>query len=411
MRRFEEYLRRQGNVNQKQIPFYLKWVERYLKFVSDESNGKGNTEIIRRFTETLSLQYAAWQVAQAKDAVRRYMYFISREEHEAGSPCILSADTSALDNVEERCRKMIRLKQLSYQTEKTYLQWFRRFREFTQGDKPTADVLRSFLSHLAVDKRVSAATQKQAFNALLFVFRSVLHIDIRGLDDVVPSRKPRRLPVVLSETEVSAIMKNLDGAYLLMAKILYGAGLRLSECMSLRIKDIDFERGIITVRSGKGEKDRQTVLPSRLVEEMRQQMESARRYFDNDRKRGIAGVILPKALERKYPHAGREWQWFWLFPARKLSVDPMTNVSRRYHIFPSSLQKAFRTAVRASPVVKHATVHTLRHSFATSLVEHGYDIRTIQELLGHANVSTTMIYTHVATRNKIGVISPVDRLG
>lgn len=410
MRQFEEYLRRQAKVHHQRIPYYMKWVKMYLEFTQGEGGEKHGVETVRSFTEMLSLHREAWQVSQAQDAVRHYVYYLSckkPENHAEHRPVPHVTDG---ESIIERCRKMIRLKQLSYQTEKTYLQWLRRYEEYLDGRKPAADSLRSFLSHLAVEKRVSAATQKQAFNALLFVFRHVLHIDIHGLNDVVPSRKDRRLPVVLTEAEVSGILTHLRGEYLLMAKMLYGAGLRLGECVSLRIKDLDFGRGSITVRSGKGDKDRQTVLPSGIVGDLREQMERARRYYDDDQRTGVAGVMLPKALERKYPHAGREWGWFWLFPARKLSVDPLTNVVRRYHLFPSSLQKAFRAAVRGSLVAKHATVHTLRHSFATNLIEYGYDIRTVQELLGHSHVSTTMIYTHVATRNKLGVISPVDRL-
>lgn len=307
--------------------------------------------------------------------------------------------------------RLMRLKHMSRRTEKTYLLWIMRFKSFTAG-KACADLteqdLRNFLSFLAVERHVSAATQRLAFNAVLFMYRNVLAVEVNGLGSVVPSRVPRRLPVVLAKDEVRSVFSQLHGTHLLMATIIYGGGLRLQECLSLRIKDVDFSRNCLTIRGGKGEKDRETVLPERVCESLKRHLEGVRALYDRDRKKNVAGVSIPDALERKYVNAGTEWSWFWVFPSENLSIDPVTRIVRRHHVYPTTLQKAFRVAVRASGIVKHATVHTLRHSFATHLVEKGYDIRTIQELLGHADVSTTMIYTHVATKNKLGVTSPVD---
>jgi integron integrase len=307
----------------------------------------------------------------------------------------------------------MRIRHYSLKTEKAYLSWIRRFGAFVQQRKPgtlSDQELRNYLSYLAVEKAVAAATQKLAFNALLFLYRNVLGIEIEGLSTVVPSHIPRRLPEVLSVEELRKVFSCMSGTSLLMAKLIYGGGLRLQECLSLRIKDLDFSRNCVTIKGGKGDKDRQTVLPERVCDELKRHLERVRGIFDRDRGERVAGVVMPGALERKFPAASTEWAWFWVFPSPNLSVDPHSRVVRRFHVYPSTLQRAFRLAVQESGLTRHATIHTLRHSFATHLIEKGYDIRTIQELLGHADVSTTMIYTHVASRNKLGVTSPADAL-
>ncbi|MCG8480092.1 MAG: integron integrase [Spirochaetales bacterium] len=270
--------------------------------------------------------------------------------------------------------------------------------------------VRSFLTHLAVERSVATSTQRQAFNAVLFLYRHVLKRDIHSLRSAVFARAKQRLPVVLSRRDIELIFSCMKPPYLLMARLIYGSGLRLSECLALRIKDLNTNEGTITVRSGKGGKDRITVLPKSLVPELREYGRSVRALFDQDRALGNPGVPLPGALAAKYPNAGTEWGWFWLFPSQRLSVDKRTGAAGRYHAYPSSLQRAFHQAVVAARITKRASIHTLRHSFATHLIEVGYDIRTVQELLGHNDVSTTMIYTHVATRNNLGIISPMDRL-
>jgi len=269
--------------------------------------------------------------------------------------------------------------------------------------------LEHFLSHLAVDRKVSATTQRVAFNALLFLFRHVLAKEISGLEGAVRARIPRRLPVVLSSQEVLQIFDQMEGTARLMAGIIYGGGLRLQECLQLRVKDVDFERGCLTIRSGKGDKDRQTLLPESLKDDLQRHLLKVREIYEEDRRKEGEGVWLPNALERKYPNAGKQWAWFWVFPSRKLSIDPVSKIIRRHYLFPTVLEKAFRQAVQRADIAKRATIHTLRHSFATHLLEDGCDIRTVQELLGHSNVETTMIYTHVAKKNVLGVRSPMDR--
>ena len=307
--------------------------------------------------------------------------------------------------------RALRLRHRSYRTEQSYLQWLKRFGAYLGFKEPRSvnqQDLEHFLSHLAVDRKVSATTQRVAFNALLFLFRHVLIKEISGLDGAVRARIPRRLPVVLSRQEVLRIFDQMEGTARLMAGIIYGGGLRLQECLQLRVKDVDFERGCLTIRSGKGDKDRQTLLPESLKNDLQRHLLRVRELHEEDRRNQVEGVWLPNALERKYPNAGKEWAWFWVFPSRKLSIDPVSKIIRRHFLYPTVLGKAFRQAVQRADIAKRATIHTLRHSFATHLLEGGCDIRTVQELLGHSNVDTTMIYTHVAKKNVLGVRSPMD---
>jgi integron integrase len=322
------------------------------------------------------------------------------------------AMTARMANVLALARRAIRLKHLSFRSEQSYLGWIRRFLSFI-GDSPRSEIesrhLKRFLSHLAVERGISSATQQQAFNALLFFFRHVLHAPVGDVADAIRARKSRRLPVVLTPGEVERIMGHLTDPYDLMAALIYGGGLRLQECLSLRVQDLDLERGVITVKAGKGDKDRETILPERCRERLQAHLREVRRRYEKDRALGVP-VPLPGALDLKMPRAGTQWSWYWVFPSTRTSLHPRKDFRCRYHHHPSGLQRVFVRAVRRAHIDKHATVHTLRHSFATHLVEAGYDIRTVQELLGHANLATTMIYTHVATRNKLGAVSPLDAL-
>jgi len=305
----------------------------------------------------------------------------------------------------------LRLKHLALTTEKSYISWVRSFYRFLKGRSPCdidASHMKDFLTHLAVERRVAKSTQNQAFNALLFLYRHVLDKEVDSLLDTVRAYPNRRLPTVLSQQEVRRLIKEMTGIPKLMAQLVYGCGLRLKECVRLRVQDVDFERGTLTVRSGKGDKDRQTVLPESLLDDLRQHLAYVRELYEKDQQSDISGVYLPNALERKYPNAGRQWIWQWLFPSKFISADPRTQKLRRHHIHSSLLQKQVSQAAARAGIPKKVSVHTLRHSFATHLLEKGYDIRTIQELLGHVSVQTTMIYTHVARRNALGVRSPLD---
>jgi integron integrase len=325
-----------------------------------------------------------------------------------------SAAAGAVRDVLARVQAAVRTRHYSRRTEKAYVGWIRRFIAYHRGRDPSAlgaAEVKAFLSRLAVDGHVSASTQNQAFSALLFLYRDVLGTTLSDLADTQRAKRPERLPMVLSTAEVRAVLGRLRGRLLTMASLMYGSGLRLLECVRLRIKDVDFDRNEITVRDGKGRKDRVTVLPERVAARLRAHIEKVRRVHDGDLTIGAGSVAMPDALARKYPGASREWGWQWVFPAARLYADRVTGERRRHHVHESVLQRAFREAVRASGIAKPATCHTLRHSFATHLLESGYDIRTIQELLGHSDVSTTMIYTHVLNRGGRGVRSPIDSLG
>jgi integron integrase len=314
-----------------------------------------------------------------------------------------------LDQVRER----IRVKHYSIRTETQYVHWTKRFILFHHKKHPKemgAVEVEAFLTHLAVDGLVSASTQNQALSALLFLYKEVLMIDLPWLDNVVRAKRPQRLPVVLTRTETREVLVRMKGMYGLMANMLYGTGMRLMECVRLRVKDVDFERGEILIRDGKGGKDRVTMLPSSVVAGLQAHLEQRRALFEDDKRIGKTDVFLPDALARKYPNAATEWCWQYIFSSGSYSVDPRSGVERRHHIDEKLLQRAMKKAVLAAGITKPATPHTLRHSFATHLLEAGYDIRTVQELLGHSNVATTMIYTHVLNKGGRGVISPLDQL-
>ncbi|MFC3552455.1 integron integrase [Lysobacter cavernae] len=312
----------------------------------------------------------------------------------------------------EEVTRVIRLKHYSRRTETVYLGWVRRF-ILANGKRHPRDMgaaeIERFLSTLAVEGQVAASTQNQALSALLFLYREVLGIQLPWLEDVTRAKRARRLPTVLSRGEVQALLAQLDGRPWLLASLLYGTGLRLMECLRLRVKDVDFARSEITVRNGKGGKDRRTVLPKSLVEPLQRELERARSLHEGDLQAGFGAVHLPYALARKYPNAEREFGWQYMFPSPKRSVDPREGIERRHHFDDGTLSRALKAACRRADIVKPVSAHTLRHSFATHMIEAGYDIRTVQELLGHKDVATTQIYTHVLNRGAGGVLSPLDR--
>jgi len=408
---FQSFLVSKSSVNKKNAPYYIRWVSSCYAFInqplSDVLTQTQKQDFLKHFAKT----HEDWQVKQAETALRLYDYYLSLLQTHANEKSI--KDKEKWSVVVANAQNAMRLKHMAYSTEKTYLMWLRSFCGFISGknpDKLTVSDMQQFLSYLAVERKVSSSTQNQALNALVFVYRHVLdkHIGDDELNAVRAIYK-RRLPVVLTTREVHSLFDKLSGIHRLMAMLIYGCGLRLQECLSLRIKDVDIEQGILIVRSGKGVKDRRTVLPESLKDSLIRHIAETRLLYDSDRKKDMNGIYLPNALEKKYPNAGKEWGWFWLFPSKLISVDPRTHIVRRHHIHPASLQKTFKTASAKAGITKQASVHTLRHSFATHLLENGYDIRTIQELLGHRNLQTTMIYTHVATKNILGVRSPLDK--
>ena len=308
-------------------------------------------------------------------------------------------------------RNVLRVRHYSYQTEKTYIHWIRKyiyFHNITHPKEMGAAEVEAFLTHLAVEKTVAASTQNQALAALLFLYKEVLKVDLPWLDNFKTARKSERVPVVLTKAEVKLILDELKGTNWLIANLLYGSGLRLSEALRLRVKDLDFGYRQIVVRDGKGSKDRFTVLPIKLIEPLQKQLETTKTLHERDLRLGLGRVEMPFALARKYPNAESEWTWQYVFPSKSLSVDPRSGATGRQHVSPASIQKPFKETLRKSRIAKMASPHTLRHSFATHLLQDGYDIRTIQELLGHKELTTTMIYTHVLNQHRLGVRSPAD---
>ncbi|HJV21634.1 MAG TPA: integron integrase [Holophagaceae bacterium] len=322
-----------------------------------------------------------------------------------------ASETSRPPRLLEQVRAEIRLRHYSYRTETVYLNWIRRFIRFQQLRHPRemgAPEVEAFLSHLAMDRSVSGSTQNQAKAALLFLYGKVLKIQLPWLRDVAQAKAPRRLPVVLTPSEVRVLFDQMRGTPGLLAQLLYGTGMRLMEGLRLRVKDVDFERLEVLVRQGKGGKDRVTMLPQALVEPLRAHLVKVRALHDKDLAEGFGEVEMPNAYAVKAPHAAKAFGWQWVFPSVAISTDPRSGVRRRHHLSPEAVQRAIREAARGGEIVKPVTPHTLRHSFATHLLYAGHDIRTVQELLGHKDVETTMIYTHVLNRGGRGVPSPLD---
>ncbi len=410
MEKFKKYLILSQIVPEKRVKFYVNWVPKFY-FSCKKVPGEAVTQNeIDEYLNSLSKHCEEWQVKQASDAIHLYLFHLRRGSVKPGWKNV--APDQAWKAASDETVRMLRLRRRSLSTERIYLVWLRSFYRFVKGKSPerlnNTDV-KDFMIHLTADKKVAPSTQSQAFNAILFFYRFVLDQHIDDLHGVLRAPRRRRLPVVLTKQEIDAIFGHMRDTNLLMAKTIYGCGLRLNECLKLRIKDVDFNRNRLTVRAGKGDKDRITILPESIKPALHTHIKLLWALYLKDRKMNVSGVELPFALERKYPKAGQEWPWQWVFPAKSLSVDPRSKIIRRHHRHPSNLQKHLKRAAKRAGIPKRITVHTLRHSFATHLLEDGYDIRTIQELLGHSSVKTTMVYTHVAAKNLMGVKSPLDQ--
>lgn len=413
---FAAFLKEKELAPPKQRPHLVRRVRQFLHFAR---NHRGFT-----FSQTLDLFLDAikeecgiepWQIRQTADALRIYRYQYrranDRSEFAAPSDTSIASDSGTLLS---RLREVIRLRHYARSTEKTYLHWTRRFlhyrRRTGQVGAPTAEDVKAFLTRLAMVDNVSASTQNQAFSALLLLFREILRTDLDEIAQTVRAKRGRKLPTVLSVAEVQALLAAVDPEYALMVRLLYGSGLRLMELLRLRVKDVDFDAGLIIVRSGKGDKDRTTLLPVSLHEALQAQLRRARELHGADLTKGFGEALLPNALARKYPSAAKEWGWQYLFPADKVALDPADGKVRRYRVYEKTLQAAIRRAVRRAGICKPASAHTLRHCFATHLLLNGTDLREIQELLGHKSVETTMVYTHVIRELKTKARSPLDQL-
>ena len=415
---FGQFLLKGQLVRQNAAPYFVRWVRLFL---SREATSQALVDQVRRFCDDLERagQSADWQIRQAEQALRLYFVeFLNRTDwsrQRASTVVDEHGGTNPLGALEEM-RRRLRTRHYAYRTECTYVDWARRFLahvgEQQGAQQPRVDTacVRGYLTHLAVQQRVSASTQNQAFCAILFLCRHVLGMRIDGVGDTTRARRGQRLPTVMSVAETAAVLAAMRGTPRLMAALIYGGGLRVSECCQLRIKDLDFDQGLVVVRGGKGDKDRTTLLAESIRDDLRAQVSACEGLHRADRDAGLAGVWLPEALDRKYPNAGREFGWFWVFPSRTLSTDPSAGLVRRHHLSASIIQKAVKAAVAAAGVTKPVSVHTLRHCFATHLLLNGVDIRQIQEYLGHTNVETTMIYTHVVKELRNPPRSPLDLL-
>lgn len=411
---FASWLRAGRLVPDKRIPFVVDWVQRFLRFRHSRSRTEVWRDSLQAFLCDLGKgQAESFQLRQAAEAVTLYFgqYRVQKDPpappEEPAEPPPPREPREILKEME----RLLRLRHYSPRTERTYLGWARRFLQYAaqSGQAPGARSVAAYLSHLATVRDVASATQNQAFNALLFLCRHVLGVDLGDMGQAVRARRGPKLPVVLSVEEVRAVLGQLQGVNRLILELVYGGGLRVGEVVELRVKDLDFDAGAVTVRAGKGDTDRTTLLPARVTDELRRHLSRVQRQHTRDLDAGAGKAPLPRALRLKYPGAEREWAWQFVFPAQALRRDDDGTI-RRWHVTTAAVQKAMKRAVRASRVGKNASVHTLRHSFATHLLMRGVDIRRIQELLGHRNVETTMIYTHVMRTMAPDLRSPLDEL-
>lgn len=452
LNRYIETLRA-GGIKPERVRWYILTVEHLFRAHPDTSPSEWRAELLHAYLSRLGRErrLAAWQFTQAVHALRLlfvdclclpwagmfdWNYWRASAQslpashptlaREAASLPVVGTETLGSSRVEtlagvraqhgaaiDPLITEIRRRGYSIRTEQAYVQWLCRFILFCDGRDPrqlgAPDVVR-FLEYLAVRRTVAVSTQSQALNALIFFYTQAHDLPLGELADFVRARRPRRLPVVLTHAEVSALVGAMNGTHRLMARLLYGTGMRLMECVRLRVKDLDFGHRQIVVRDGKGGKDRVVPLPETLTAALAEHLRAVRCLFDEDCANGFGEVFLPDALSRKYPNAAREWIWQFAFPSGRLSVDPRSAKTRRHHLHENGLQRAIKRAVTRAGITKRVSSHCLRHSFATHLLDNGYDIRTVQELLGHADVSTTMIYTHVLNRGGRGVKSPLDLL-
>ena len=419
---FADHLLRNQLADERHGRFMLHWVRRYLVHPPPVSNATPEELMDAYLGQLRKEDLKEWQLDQAKQSITAWRAWSGGRNtgEPAPAPRIAATADGSFDPGKTLAvlEHTLRLRHYSPRTLGTYLDWSRRYMDYLKatnqitpaGALITVTSFQNFISHLATRMRVSASTQNQAFCALLFLLREILGLEVGVLENTVRAKRGEHLPTVLSVEEVRRLFGQMTGTLRLMAELLYGGGLRISECCNLRVKDIDFGMNQLYVRAGKGNKDRTTLLPERLKRALEEHLKRVRGLFDEDRQANVAGVAMPDALDRKLPNASKEWAWFWAFPSRTLAIDPETQIVRRWHVADSSIQRMIGDAARKANITKRVTPHCLRHSFATHLLVNGVDIRQVQELLGHANVETTMIYLHVARGLRAPPRSPLDQL-
>jgi len=418
---YREFLIEKKLTDKNKVHYYVNWVDQFTQFCGRKVKNV-TWDNASSFIQTLAQKeyLKDWQVRQADDSVTIFINNYLKEIHNIDVnkyskkfEIPVSSGKNSWDIIQNSIDKIIKLRRYSPKTGKTYRLWVNKFAEYLGYKSPSAvtpDDVKNFLTFLASKRRVAASTQNQAFNSLLFLFRHILVKDLKGLDNTLRAKTSKRLPVVLSVAELQNLLNNMSGTSKLIAEIIYGGGLRVNECLNLRVKDIDFEKSTIMVRAGKGDKDRVTLLAKSVKERLQTHLAKVKELHLQDLDNGYGRTQLPNALVRKYPKADRELIWQWLFPAGKIARDPATGFVGRYHVFDTTLRRKIKEAVQSAGIMKRVKVHTLRHCFATHLLENGCDIRMIQELLGHKSIETTMIYTHVIGDRFKGIASPLDNL-
>ncbi|MFZ2656893.1 MAG: integron integrase [Victivallales bacterium] len=416
---YEKYLVTNRLVPKDKAGYYVNWADKFLHGINYKEEGINQSSFIS-FVNLMQRdnRYADWQVRQAENAVMMYIGNFLKINLNPKTPTKSPVETKdpmlSWQGAILKVKDCLRLRHYSYHTEKTYLDWIERFRDYTgkgSADAVSDEDVRNFMTYLAVNQHVAASTQNQGFNAILFFFRHALEREMGDMKANVRAKRPLRLPIVFSTEEVAKIISNLEGTPALMVKLMYGCGLRLNECMRLRVNSIDLERGLLHIRAAKGDKDRMVPMPVSLKEDLKKHLERLKELHGKDTSQGYGQVHMPEALDRKYPNASSEFGWQWFFPMAKLSVDPRSGRVMRHHLLDRAFQDIVRKAIDKAGVNKHGTCHSFRHSYATHLLENGTDIKVIQELLGHSSIETTMIYTHVAQKKLAVVESPLDRLG
>ncbi len=424
---YGEYLLKQSLIPRGKEIFYIIWLRRFF-FNAHNWKGDNWEDTLAQYLISLKNdpKIADWQINQAEHAVRLYYQnFLSQQQKQ---PPRHNFSTSPDNNTRwfdreklvEEMRQWLQVKQYARRTEKSYLNWCRRFINYCRSCKATMEnerlifvspeLIKNFLAQLVTKDNVSKSTQNQAFSSLLFLCRHVLKIDLEDMEKNLRPKTGKRLPVVFSPDEIKNIFSHLSGTSGLMLKLIYGGGLRLTECLRLRVQDFDFSQGLVFIRSGKGDKDRSTILAAQIQPQLRKHLQQVKQLHIQDLNSGYGEVFMPGALARKYPKACKEFCWQFAFPSHKLSVDPVSKVTRRHHIHENTIQRTMKKALQNAGIVKHGSVHTLRHSFATHLLLSGVDLRQIQDYLGHKSVETTMIYTHVVKDLRNPAVSPLDML-
>jgi integron integrase len=405
---YEYYLEHNNFANVKERVFFMHWVKRFLRL--ELSDSLSNQDKLRQFIESLRVDESLddWQRDQGRKAVEIYlnMFLKSIEEQKMDHDLRFS-------QILEEMKTSLRLQHYAYRTEQTYVDWVKRYLHYCidrKIDSEMSSSVKLFLTYLAVEQKIAGGTQNQAFNAILFLFKNIFKKKLDDIKDTVRAKNKKNLPVVLSVDEIKLLFEQVKGTKRMILELIYGAGLRVSELTRLRVMNIDFDNCHITIKNGKGGKDRIVPLPNKIKEDLRIHLSKVKEMHNHDLSLGFGDVYLPPALSRKYSNAGREWKWQYVFPSANLAVDPRSGKTRRHHILDNTVQRTMKKAVTAAGIPKKATVHTLRHSFATHLLMSGVNIREIQDLLGHKNLETTMIYTHIMREMSEMPTSPLDML-